>query len=85
MQQSCSLPLLMSTMAGDDLHMHEYNGTQLSGARTGAARSASNKLIWFHSPVDPPRWPSLPPVTKRNLNGLSAYWDNVWITRLHGT
>jgi hypothetical protein len=80
--------------------MHEYHGTQWSGSlthaagqvvsltgsgtRTRAARSASNKLIRFHSPVDPPCWPSLPPVTRRNLNVLSARWDNVWDNRLYG-
>jgi len=56
-----------------------------SGARTRSARSASNNLIQFHSPVDPPRWLSLPPVTRQNFYGLSARWDDVWNTRRHGT
>jgi hypothetical protein len=33
-------------------------------------------LIRFRSPVDPPRWPSLPPVTIRDLDGLPARWDD---------
>ena len=73
----------MSTYSGVD-HVLTLVSLTRSGTRTHAARSASNKLIRFHCPVDPPCWPSLPPVTRQNLDVLSARWDNVWDNRLHG-
>ena len=45
----------------------------------------SNTLILFRIPVDPPRWPSLSPVTIRNIDGLPARWDDVRKLRQHET
>jgi hypothetical protein len=33
--------------------------------------------------VTPPRWPLLPPVTRQNLDDLSARWATCGITRMH--
>ena len=63
------------------------DGSATGALRTHAHNWINNSLhvdkVRFRSPAAPSRWPSLPPVTKRNLNGLLRR-DDVWGHSLHG-